>query len=125
MMNVYNGNVSTDADGNATVELPSYFEAINGDFRYQLTVIGQFAQAIVTEEVKDNHFSLRTDRPMYGSPGRLQVSDRTPGQTPTASRPSRQSRTTSGVVIWPPKSMANRQPRAFTTPRSHRPRNRG
>jgi hypothetical protein len=63
MMNVYNGNVTTDADGNAIVELPSYFEALNRDFRYQLTVIGQFAQAIVTEEVRDNHFSLRTDKP--------------------------------------------------------------
>jgi hypothetical protein len=63
MMNVYNGNVTTDADGNAVIELPSYFEALNRDFRYQLTVIGQFAQAIVAEEVRDNHFSLRTDKP--------------------------------------------------------------
>ena len=45
MMNVYNGNVTTDADGNATVTLPEWFEALNRDFRYQLTVIGQFAQA--------------------------------------------------------------------------------
>jgi hypothetical protein len=63
MMNVYNGNVTTDADGNAVIELPSYFEALNRDFRYQLTVIGQFAQAIVAEEVRDNHFSIRTDKP--------------------------------------------------------------
>jgi hypothetical protein len=34
MMNVYNGNVNTDAEGNATVELPGYFEALNRDFRY-------------------------------------------------------------------------------------------
>ena len=26
MMNIYNGNVTTDADGNATVEMPAYFE---------------------------------------------------------------------------------------------------
>jgi len=63
MMNVYNGNVTTDDDGNAMVELPSYFEALNRDFRYQLTVIGQFAQAIVTEEVRDNRFGVRTDKP--------------------------------------------------------------
>jgi hypothetical protein len=62
MMNVYNGNVSTDAEGNATVELPSYFEALNGDFRYQLTPIGEFAQAIVAEEVKDNRFGIKTDK---------------------------------------------------------------
>ena len=27
--------------------LPEYFSALNRDFRYQLTVIGQFAQAIM------------------------------------------------------------------------------
>jgi hypothetical protein len=63
MMNMYNGNVSTDAEGNATVDLPSYFEALNRDFRYQLTPIGEFAQAIVAEEVKDNRFRIRTDKP--------------------------------------------------------------
>jgi hypothetical protein len=63
MMNVYNGNVATDADGNATVDLPDYFEALNRDFRYQLTVLDQFAQAIVAEEVKDNRFSIKTDKP--------------------------------------------------------------
>src|SRR5262249_35543573 len=37
MMNVYNGNVVTDASGDAFVEMPEYFEALNKDFRYQLT----------------------------------------------------------------------------------------
>jgi hypothetical protein len=63
MMNVYNGNVSTDDEGNAMVELPGYFEALNRDFRYQLTPIGEFAQAIVAEEVRDNRFRIKTDRP--------------------------------------------------------------
>jgi hypothetical protein len=63
MMNIYNGNVTTDAAGNAVVELPRYFGALNRDFRYQLTVIGQFAQAIVAEEVRENRFSIRTDKP--------------------------------------------------------------
>jgi hypothetical protein len=40
MMNVYNGNVTLDANGRATVELPDYFEALNKDFRYLLTAIG-------------------------------------------------------------------------------------
>ena len=44
MMNVYNGNVVTDKRGMATVVLPEYFEALNSDFRYQLTVIGRFAR---------------------------------------------------------------------------------
>ena len=63
MMNVYDGNVSTDADENASVELPGYFEALNRDFRYQLTVIGEFAQAVVAEEVRDNRFRMKTDKP--------------------------------------------------------------
>jgi hypothetical protein len=63
MMNVYNGNVTTDDYGEAVVELPPYFEALNGDFRYQLTVMGRFAQAIVSEKVKDNHFTIETDKP--------------------------------------------------------------
>lgn len=63
MMNVYNGNITTDADGYATVKLPGYFDALNKDFRYQLTVIGTFANAIVSQEVKDNTFVIRTDKP--------------------------------------------------------------
>jgi len=61
MMDIYNGNVRTDADGYAVVQLPDYFEALNRDFRYQLTVIGQFAQAIVAEEIHDGQFLIRTN----------------------------------------------------------------
>ena len=62
-MNIYNGNVMTDADGRASVVLPDYFEALNGDFRYQLTVIGKAALAIIEREVEDNTFTIRTDKP--------------------------------------------------------------
>ncbi|HWY58888.1 MAG TPA: hypothetical protein VNZ03_30780 [Terriglobales bacterium] len=63
MMNVYNGNITTDRHGLATVSLPDYFEALNGDFRYQLTVIGQFAQAIVARKIDSNRFVIRTSKP--------------------------------------------------------------
>jgi len=63
MMNVYNGNVTTDKHGIATVTLPDYFEALNGDFRYQLTVIGQFAQAIVDKEIEGSQFQIKTSLP--------------------------------------------------------------
>ena len=63
MKNIYDGVVTTDAEGDATVELPEWFEALNRDFRYQLTVIGQFAQAIVARKVEDNRFTIRTSRP--------------------------------------------------------------
>jgi hypothetical protein len=63
MMNIYNGNVTTDDNGVAVVELPDYFDSLNRDFRYQLTVVGQFAQAIVADEVKDNRFKIQTSAP--------------------------------------------------------------
>jgi hypothetical protein len=63
MMNIYNGNVTTDAQGDATVSLPDYFEALNSDYRYQLTVMGQFAQAIVSNKVANHQFSIKTDKP--------------------------------------------------------------
>lgn len=63
MMNIYNGNVITDASGYATVTLPDWFEALNKDFRYQLTVIGDFAQAIIAQEIQNNQFIIRTDKP--------------------------------------------------------------
>jgi hypothetical protein len=63
MMNVYNGNITTDANGDARVMMPEWFEALNKDFRYQLTVMGQFAQAIVSGEISNNSFSIKTDKP--------------------------------------------------------------
>ena len=63
MMNIYNGNTTTDQNGEATVQLPTYFEALNFDFRYQLTCIGTFAQAIISEKVQGNQFKIRTDKP--------------------------------------------------------------
>src|ERR1022692_2647735 len=63
MMNVYNGNVTTDGAGHAVVTLPDWFQALNSDFRYQLTTIGQPAHAWVASEVNNNSFAIRTDKP--------------------------------------------------------------
>jgi len=63
MLNVYSGKVTTDENGDATAQLPDYFEELNRDFRYQLTVIGDFAQVMVAEEIRDNKFPIKTDRP--------------------------------------------------------------
>ncbi|MFL5731695.1 MAG: hypothetical protein ACJ78Q_00725 [Chloroflexia bacterium] len=40
MMNIYNGEVTLDGKGEATVTMPDWFEALNEDFRYQLTAVG-------------------------------------------------------------------------------------
>jgi hypothetical protein len=63
MMNIYNGNITTNENGDAVVTMPDYFEALNADFRYQLTVMGTFAQAIVAEKMKGNRFVIRTNAP--------------------------------------------------------------
>jgi hypothetical protein len=68
MMNVYNGNVITDSDGYATVSMPEWFEVLNRDFRYQLTIIDAansdtFVLAKVVEEINNNQFRIRTSVP--------------------------------------------------------------
>ena len=63
MMTVYNGNVTTDNNGYVTVELPNYFESLNKNFRYQLTVIGSFAQAIISKKIVNNKFVIQTNNP--------------------------------------------------------------
>jgi hypothetical protein len=63
MMNIYNGNIVTDASGKVTVKLPDYFEALNMEFRYQLTAIGTFSQAIISKEVNNNTFEITTNQP--------------------------------------------------------------
>lgn len=58
MMNIYNGNAVLDAEGRAIVELPDYFEAVNRDFRYQLTCIGGYAPVYISEEISGNRFTI-------------------------------------------------------------------
>jgi hypothetical protein len=58
MMNVYNGNVVLDAAGEAWVELPDWFEALNADFRYQLTCIGGFAPVFIADKIEGNRFRI-------------------------------------------------------------------
>jgi hypothetical protein len=63
VLNIYSGNITTDEDGMATVRLLAYFDRINTDVRYQLTVIGQFAQAIIAKKEAGNRFVIRTSKP--------------------------------------------------------------
>jgi hypothetical protein len=64
MMNVYNGNVTLEANGEATVELPAWFEALNKDFRYQLTAIGAPGPNLyIAAKIKENRFSIAGGTP--------------------------------------------------------------
>ena len=63
MMDVYNGVARLDAKGEAWVSLPDYFEALNGDFRYQLTAIGAPAPHLyIAREVSQNRFKIAGGR---------------------------------------------------------------
>ena len=66
--NFYNGNVMTDSEGYAWVELPDYFAEINTNFKYILTVVDDldseaFVQAKISKKIKDNRFQIRTSAP--------------------------------------------------------------
>jgi hypothetical protein len=63
MMNIYNGNVATDDEGFAEVEMPDWFDALNRDFRYQLTVIGSFARATIGHKIEHGRFVILTEEP--------------------------------------------------------------
>jgi hypothetical protein len=64
MMNIYNGVITLDAAGEATVELPEWFGSLNRDFRYLLTAIGVPGPALyIAEEVSDNHFKIAGGSP--------------------------------------------------------------
>lgn len=68
MMNIYNGQVVTDSRGYATVTMPDWFEPLNRDFRYQLTIVNDgethdFVQAMIVQKVKDGQFMLKTSKP--------------------------------------------------------------
>jgi len=64
MMNIYTGNAILDANGVATIQLPGWFEALNSDFRYQLTAIGAAAPGLhVAAEVANHQFSIAGGMP--------------------------------------------------------------
>ncbi|HUW82873.1 MAG TPA: hypothetical protein VMZ31_08760 [Phycisphaerae bacterium] len=59
MKNVYDGVASLDENGEAIVELPEWFEALNRDFRYQLTAMGAPGPNLyIAKEIRDNRFSI-------------------------------------------------------------------
>lgn len=63
MLNIYQGVATLDSQGESFVDLPSYFEALNKDYTYQLTCIGGSAPVYVSEEVTDNKFKIAGGTP--------------------------------------------------------------
>jgi len=64
MKNIYDGVVVLDSRGEATIKLPRWFEALNGDLRYQLTAIGGAAPDLhIASEVKGGRFRIGGGKP--------------------------------------------------------------
>ena len=59
MLKIYNGTEHLDAKGQAVIEMPEWFEALNRSFQYQLTAIGAPAPRLyVAEKMQGNHFRI-------------------------------------------------------------------
>lgn len=63
MKNIYDGIAVINSDGSATVSLPSYFGALNIEYRYQLTCIGANAPVYIAEEISKNQFKIAGGKP--------------------------------------------------------------
>jgi hypothetical protein len=59
MMNVYNGEATLDVNGMTVVELPRWFQALNRDFRYQLTALDTAQPALhIARRIENNRFTI-------------------------------------------------------------------
>jgi hypothetical protein len=58
MMNIYNGIVTLDNQGEAIVTMPEWFEALNSDFRYQLTSLNEFMPLFIAEKLVSRRFKI-------------------------------------------------------------------
>ena len=58
MKNVYDGVAVLDDKGEAKVVLPKWFQALNQDFRYQLSCIGGSAPVYISQEIRNNRFRI-------------------------------------------------------------------
>jgi hypothetical protein len=64
MVNIYSGNAALDGAGEALVSLPDWFEAVNKDFRYQLTAIGASAPGLhIAQEISEHQFRIAGGAP--------------------------------------------------------------
>lgn len=94
MKNIYDGVVTLNANGEAVVQLPDWFEALNQDFRYQLTCIGGYAPVYIAGEIANNQFEIGGGTPglkvswqvtgirhdAYANANRIQVEEDKPAQ---------------------------------------------
>ena len=64
MKNIYDGEAVLDANGEAVVNLPDWFETLNRDFRYQLTPVGAPGPNLyIAAKVHDTTFKIAGGQP--------------------------------------------------------------
>jgi hypothetical protein len=100
-LNMYSGTVVTNLDGDAVVSLPGYFGALNRDIRYQLTVLRQFAQAIVASKINNGQFMIKTDQDGSTERRGLLAGDRRPQRCLCARTSVRASAAQDCRAAWP------------------------
>jgi hypothetical protein len=126
MMNIYNGVVKLDARGQAWVVLPDWFEALNQDFRYQLTAMGSPAPKLhIASEISGNRFKIAGGRPhgkvswqvtgirhdAFASAHRIPVEeDKPPAEQGTYLHPEVFGRTQSTTAGAPPRGRSKTPP---------------
>jgi hypothetical protein len=58
VLNIYRGNAVFAENGEAIIELPDYYDAINTNPSYNLTPVGGFAQLYIKEEISEGKFII-------------------------------------------------------------------
>jgi len=62
-LDIYSGNVTTNGKGFATVTMPGWFQALNRNFRYQLTSLSGLQAVAVAKEIAHNRFTIQSEKP--------------------------------------------------------------
>lgn len=63
VLNMYRGTIPFDGNGEATVTMPDYFNAVNANFSYQLTPIGGYAPLFIKEKLNGGKFVIAGGTP--------------------------------------------------------------
>lgn len=63
VLNMYRGTIGFDTNGEAVVTMPDYFDAVNTNFSYQLTPIGDYAQLYIKQKIADGQFIIAGGKP--------------------------------------------------------------
>ena len=64
MKNIYDGVITLDEQGEATVTLLDWFEALNSDYRYQLTALDTASPNLhISQRIKERKFKIAGSQP--------------------------------------------------------------